>query len=52
MNNQRRFIFGKFPFDSGEIQQIEIRPGQRARDEEGILRGVLKQLGWGLPDFK
>lgn len=25
---------------------------QRARDEEGILRGVLKQLGWGLPDFK
>ena len=25
---------------------------QRARDEEGILRGVLKQLGWTLPDFK
>jgi hypothetical protein len=25
---------------------------QRARDEEGILRGVLKQLGWALPDFK
>jgi hypothetical protein len=25
---------------------------QRARDEEMILRGVLKQLGWGLPDFK
>ena len=25
---------------------------QRARDEEVILRGVLKQLGWVLPDFK
>jgi hypothetical protein len=25
---------------------------QRARDEEGILRGVLKQLGWVLPEFK
>ncbi|HYP89687.1 MAG TPA: hypothetical protein VEQ59_16080 [Polyangiaceae bacterium] len=25
---------------------------QRARDEEGILRGVLKQLGWALPEFK
>jgi hypothetical protein len=25
---------------------------QRARDEEGILRGVLKQLGWALPDMK
>lgn len=25
---------------------------QRARDEEVILRGVLKQLGWALPDFK
>lgn len=25
---------------------------QRARDEEGILRGVLKQLGWALPIFK
>lgn len=25
---------------------------QRARDEELILRGVLKQLGWGLPEFK
>jgi len=25
---------------------------QRARDEEGILRGVLKQLGWALPDVK
>jgi len=25
---------------------------QRARDEEGILRGVLKQLGWTLPEFK
>lgn len=25
---------------------------QRARDEEGILRGVLKQLGWTLPIFK
>ena len=25
---------------------------QRARDEEGILRGVLKQLGWTLPVFK
>ena len=25
---------------------------QRARDEEGILRGVLRQLGWALPDFK
>jgi hypothetical protein len=25
---------------------------QRARDEEGILRGVLKQLGWALPDLK
>jgi hypothetical protein len=25
---------------------------QRARDEEGILRGVLKQLGWALPDIK
>jgi hypothetical protein len=25
---------------------------QRARDEEVILRGVLKQLGWLLPDFK
>ena len=23
---------------------------QRARDEEKILRGVLKQLGWSLPD--
>ena len=25
---------------------------QRARDEEVILRGVLKQLGWALPDLK
>jgi hypothetical protein len=25
---------------------------QRARDEEVILRGVLKQLGWVLPDVK
>jgi hypothetical protein len=25
---------------------------QRARDEEQILRGVLKQLGWALPEFK
>lgn len=25
---------------------------QRARDEEGILRGVLRQLGWGLPEIK
>lgn len=25
---------------------------QRARDEEGILRGVLKQLGWVLPEIK
>jgi hypothetical protein len=25
---------------------------QRARDEEGILRGILKQLGWVLPEFK
>ena len=25
---------------------------QRARDEEVILRGVLKQLGWVLPEFK
>jgi hypothetical protein len=25
---------------------------QRARDEEGILRGVLRQLGWALPDVK
>ena len=25
---------------------------QRARDEEVILRGVLKQLGWGLPEIK
>jgi hypothetical protein len=25
---------------------------QRARDEEMILRGVLKQLGWVLPEFK
>lgn len=25
---------------------------QRARDEEVILRGVLKQLGWALPDIK
>ena len=25
---------------------------QRARDEEGILRGVLKQLGWALPEPK
>lgn len=25
---------------------------QRARDEEVILRGVLKQLGWALPEFK
>jgi hypothetical protein len=25
---------------------------QRARDEENILRGVLKQLGWLLPDVK
>ncbi len=25
---------------------------QRARNEEVILRGVLKQLGWALPDFK
>ena len=25
---------------------------QRARDEEAILRGVLKQLGWALPEFK
>lgn len=25
---------------------------QRARDEEGILRGVLKQLGWTLPEIK
>ena len=24
---------------------------QRARDEEQILRGVLKQLGWALPDY-
>ena len=23
---------------------------QRARDEEQVLRGVLKQLGWALPD--
>lgn len=25
---------------------------QRARDEEIILRGVLRQLGWSLPDVK
>jgi hypothetical protein len=25
---------------------------QRARDEEVILRGVLKQLGWALPEKK
>jgi hypothetical protein len=25
---------------------------QRARDEIGILRGVLKQLGWALPEVK
>jgi hypothetical protein len=25
---------------------------QRARDEEVILRGVLKQLGWALPEIK
>jgi len=25
---------------------------QRARDEEAILRGVLKQLGWSLPEIK
>ncbi len=25
---------------------------QRARDEEAILRGILKQLGWVLPEFK
>jgi hypothetical protein len=25
---------------------------QRARDEEVILRGVLKQLGWALPEFR
>lgn len=25
---------------------------QRARDEEGILRGVLRQLGWSLPNIK
>ena len=25
---------------------------QRARDEESILRGILKQLGWALPEFK
>lgn len=25
---------------------------QRARDEENILRGVLKQLGWSLPEPK
>lgn len=25
---------------------------QRARDEESVLRGVLKQLGWGLPVIK
>jgi hypothetical protein len=25
---------------------------QRARDEDGILRGVLKQLGWALPELK
>ena len=24
---------------------------QRARDEEQVLRGVLKQLGWALPDY-
>ena len=24
---------------------------QRARDEEQILRGVLKQLGWALPEY-
>jgi hypothetical protein len=24
---------------------------QRARDEEQVLRGVLKQLGWSLPDY-
>ena len=24
---------------------------QRARDEEQVLRGVLKQLGWVLPDY-
>ncbi len=26
-----------------------IESQQRARDEEGILRGVLKELGWALP---
>lgn len=25
---------------------------QRARDEERILRGVLKQLGWSLPEIR
>lgn len=25
---------------------------QRARDEENVLRGVLKQLGWALPSIK
>jgi hypothetical protein len=25
---------------------------QRARDEENVLRGVLKQLGWSLPSVK
>lgn len=24
---------------------------QRARDEEQILRGILKQLGWALPEY-
>jgi hypothetical protein len=25
---------------------------QRARDEAGILRGVMKQLGWSLPEIR
>lgn len=36
---------------AGENERFLIYQ-QRARDEEGILRGVLKQLGWSLPDLK
>jgi hypothetical protein len=38
-----------FAASEGKTQRFLILQ-QRARDEERVLRGVLKQLGWSLPE--
>ncbi len=41
-------------FDAAENRQMErfLVYEQRAHEEEGTFRAVLKQLGWKLPEFK